>query len=346
MAPASSLQENPRCPLCKSKYTVRKGKRRNRLQTLQIFHCAECLIRFTGDAGKSKTYPLKAILDAVSTFNLGHALTDVQRILRQRTHLQMPERTIRRWLEEYKALTSYARLRTAGKKLFHPDAIIRSFTLFHQQVYRFQVHQAKLALLLELAAHQQFSPLKDYLTTVGRDFPHKLFQSTEHRSSKFPTELAPPITRKENHATSLATLVLPTSPTNKKRHETLQRFMLINDSVTIAVEIPVYLTGGDIAYYRSRGFALNFDTDVITGHIDFLQIRNGHLHILDYKPGAKKETHAHVQLTIYALALSRRLNLRLRTFKCAWFDEHDYFEFFPLQGVYTLRPTVTAQRRG
>src|SRR5712692_11701426 len=201
MAPTSSLQENPHCPQCKSKYTVRKGKRRNRLRTLQIFQCVECLIRFTAEAGKSKTYPLKAILDAVSTFNLGHALTDAQRILRQRTHLQMPERTIRRWLEEYKPLTSYARLRTAGKKLFHPDAIIRSFTLYHQQVYRFQVHMGKLALLLEPAAHQHFAPLKDYLTTVGQDFPHKLFQSTEHRSSKFPTKLAPPITRKENHAT-------------------------------------------------------------------------------------------------------------------------------------------------
>src|SRR5437667_2721506 len=219
MPPPSSRLENPRCPQCQSKCTVRKGKRRNRLRTLQIFQCAECLIRFTAEAGKSKTYPLKAILDAVSTFNLGHALTDAQRILRQRTRLEMPERTIRRWLEEYKPLTVYARLRTAGKKLFHPDAIIRSFTLYHQQVYRFQVHLAKLALLLEPPAHRHFASLSDYFTTVGQDFPHKLFQSNEHRSSKFPTELAPPVTRKENHATRVAALVLPTSPTNRKRHE-------------------------------------------------------------------------------------------------------------------------------
>ena len=289
-----------------------------------MFQCGECLARFTGAAGKSKTYPLKAILDAISTFNLGHALTDTQRILRQRTHLQMPERTIRSWLEEYKALTSYVRLRNAGRKLLHPEAIIRSFTLFHQQVYRFQVHRAKLAPLLDQPAHRQFAPLKDYLTTVGQDFPHKLL-STEHRSSKFPTELAPPINRKENHATRTAALVLPTSPSNKKRLETLQRFMVINDSVTTAVEIPVFLTGDDIAYYRRRGFTLDFDSQIITGHIDFLQVRNGYLHILDYKPEAEKEKHAHVQLTIYALALSRRTNLPLKDFKCAWFDEHDYF---------------------
>jgi len=100
----------------------------------------------------------------------------------------------------------------------------------------------------------------------------------------------------------------------------------------------VYLTKEDIAYYRSRGFKLDFESDVITGHIDFLQVRDGYLQILDYKPEARKEKHAHVQLTIYALALARRSGLPLKYFKCAWFDEKDYFEFFPLQGVYAMKP--------
>jgi len=73
--------------------------------------------------------------------------------------------------------------------------------------------------------------------------------------------------------------------------------VLINDSVTVAVEVPVFLTQEDISCYRSRGFDLDFESDVITGHINFLQIRNGHI-----QPDAHKETHAHVQLTIYALA--------------------------------------------
>ncbi len=53
----------------------------------------------------------------------------------------------------------------------------------------------------------------------------------------------------------------------------------------------------------------------------------GYVHILDYKPEARKEKHAHVQLTIYALALARSTGLKLKDFKCAWFDEKDYFEF-------------------
>lgn len=72
---------------------------------------------------------------------------------------------------------------------------------------------------------------------------------------------------------------------------------------------------------------------LITGHIDFLQIRNGSIHILDYKPKADKE-HPIEQLTLYALALSRLTGIRVYHFKCAWFDENHYFEFFPLHAVY------------
>jgi len=333
----SKNQQGILCPECQSTFTVKKGKRRNRLQILQLYQCTDCDHKFTSSAGRHKTYPLKTILEAVSTYNLGHTATETQRLLRQRSRIDIPERTINLWLSTYKPLTTYARLRGASKKLFPAANLIRSFTLYHQQVYRFQLHQAKLALLLDTPEHKQLSAVRGYLGTVGVHFPHHLFQETQHRSSKFPAELNPPVIRKDNHATRLAALALPTAPTNKKRHETLQRFMLINDSVTAAVEVPIYLTREDIAYYRSRGFDLNFETDIITGHIDFLQIRNGLLHILDYKPEARKEKHAHVQLTIYALALSRRVGLPLRYFKCAWFDEKDYFEFFPLTGVYWPR---------
>jgi hypothetical protein len=109
--------------------------------------------------------------------------------------------------------------------------------------------------------------------------------------------------------------------------------MLLNDSATIAVEVPIYLTPKDFAYFQAHGFTFPFGNHPITGHIDFLQLRSGFLHILAYKPVARKEKHAVTQLTIYALALSRRTNLPVKAFKCAWFDERDYFEFFPLPAI-------------
>jgi hypothetical protein len=344
MQNSQSTQPTPACARCNSKFTIKKGRRLNRFRILQVFQCRECLYKFTAAAGKNKTYPPRVILETVSAYNLGNSVSDTQRVIRKRLHVDIPEGTIRSWIRAYKPLTAYARLRALGRKLFDAEAMIRSFVLRHKQVYRFQLHRAKLELLLQNPRHCHLSPARNYLEAIGEDFPHGMFQTTEHRSSKFPTTVAIPVTRKENYATRLAALVLPAALANKKRHETLQRFMLVNDSATVAVEIPVYLTNEDIAYYRERGFTLDFESDFITGHIDFLQVRDGFLQILDYKPDARKEKHAHVQLIIYALALARRVNLPLKNFKCAWFDEKDYFEFFPLKGVY--EPRVRPQLRG
>ena len=153
--------------------------------------------------------------------------------MRERFHFQIPERTIQSWLSEHKAVTTYSRLRTAARKLFDPKTVIKTVLLQHQQVYRFQVHQPKLALLAN-----DLPGLTQCLSTIATNFPHGLFKETRQRSSTLPAELQPPFQWKENHATRTAALVLPISPSNKKRHETLQRFMLVNDSVTVAPPTP------------------------------------------------------------------------------------------------------------
>jgi transposase-like protein len=169
----SGEKQNPACPACGCTRTIRKGKRRNRLQTLQVFQCAECLHRFTGEPGKNKTYPLKLILESISTFNLGYSLTETQRLLRLRFHRDIPVRTVSSWLTEYRPLTTYARLRSAGRKHFSPDTVIRSHTFHHQQVYRFQVHGAKLELLTQANTYPaagstiDFTGLKEYLASIG-----------------------------------------------------------------------------------------------------------------------------------------------------------------------------------
>ena len=62
--------------------------------------------------------------------------------------------------------------------------------------------------------------------------------------------------------------------------------MLTNDSVTVAIEIPIWLTEADIsALEQHYGIELaprvGTAERTITGHIDFLQMRNGCVHILD-----------------------------------------------------------------
>ena len=113
--------------------------------------------------------------------------------------------------------------------------------------------------------------------------------------------------------------------------------MLANDSVTLAVEVPIWLTAKDIAALEEK-YGIELGAQVITGHLDFLQVRNGAVHILDYKPDARTNKPV-AQLAIYALALTRLVpGLKLFDIKCAWFNEEEYCEFFPR--------TLFTQKRG
>ena len=96
--------------------------------------------------------------------------------------------------------------------------------------------------------------------------------------------------------------------------------MLINDSSTIACEVPVW--------FWDKKLDMG-----ICGHIDILQIRQGKIFVLDYKPDAGKEKEDKVasQLYLYASGLSFRTGLPLQSFRCAWFDEHMYYEFNPME---------------
>lgn len=94
--------------------------------------------------------------------------------------------------------------------------------------------------------------------------------------------------------------------------------MLANDSATIAVEVPVYLFPREASDLKLA--------DVLTGHIDVLQIRYDKVWILDYKPEARQETRAKYQLYLYARALSVRTKIPLSRFGLAYFDDKDYFE--------------------
>ena len=119
--------------------------------------------------------------------------------------------------------------------------------------------------------------------------------------------------------------------------------MLANDSTTLAVEVPVWLLENDIAALEQAHAVTilprqpldparpgaGHKPQFITGHIDFLQARNGAVHILDYKPDARTNRPI-ARLAVYALAPTRLVpGLRLFDIKCAQFNETFYNEFFP-----------------
>jgi len=246
-------------------------------------------------------------------------------------------------MKEHCELTTYRRLRPQLRHLFPPTKTIRRLKLYHRQVYSFAFHRPKLALLRESRQHARLAPLADFLERVPNDCPHELFRESS-RASQIPNFVNRNhliVVEKENFATRTAALIVPTVGDNRLRHEALQRFMLANDSVTVAVEVPIWLTAADIdaleVEYGLRLLPEGGGPRVLTGHIDFLQVRNGAVHILDYKPDARTNKPI-AQLTLYALALTRLAGLRLFDIKCAWFNEEQYCEFFPRSLLAQDRP--------
>ena len=315
---------------------------------MQRWACLSCGRLFTPGppALRNKTYPLAVILDGLTWYDLGYPLLEVCARIKSRHGLAVVPSTVSAWLAEHRSLCAYRRLRAAGRKLFPARRILRSVKLYHRQVYSFVIHRAKLALLLETRANARFVGLARFLEEAPQLCPHELFRESARASQakgSFDTTKAV-VTTKENFATASAALVVPTVGDNHRRHETLQRFMLANDSVTVAVEVPIWITAKELtALAAEHGVTLPVEGGAITGHIDFLQVRNGAVHILDYKPDARTNRPIE-QLTIYALALSRLAEIPLFDIKCAWFNESEYCEFFPRQ-VLGRRKRAAASSR-
>lgn len=330
-------ERQERCLYCSGTHIIKKGKRRKKFETVQLWYCKDCDHVFTPRALKGKTYPIPVILDGLSYYNTGHSLEDSATLLQERYGTRVTPTTLSRWLREYEPLCPYARLRDSGAALFSVHKIIQSTRLHHQQVYHYRIHKAKLELVLTQQKHRSFASLGTYLTEMTTGCPHRLFRDDRGRGSNLKVQFdldGVSIRERQNLATRLTQLAMQGALQNKQRHDAVQKFMLTSDSVTVATEVPVYLFPEDIRHFKAKlGFQLPFDDDAtLTGHIDALQVRNGAIHILDYKPNARREKPIE-QLTFYALALSRRTGLRLFDFKCAWFDEKHYFEFYPLPVV-------------
>lgn len=338
-----------RCPHCGSHVLTRRGTRKKKLEIVQLWRCSSCKRVFTPGprALRNKTYPLRVILSALTDYDTGYTLQETAAVLKKKTGRSVSPSTIMSWLHEYKQHCSYRRLRGDGLARFPAEQTIRSIKLYHRQVYAYAYHRPKLEFVRKGTLDEKrrgdtgFAPLADFLESVPTTCPHDLFRREDDqngRASQVRAELADVsriiVNRKENAATQMAALIIPAVGNNKLRHETLQHFMLANDSVTIAIEIPIWLTETDIvALEQQHGIELaqrdGNKPRVITGHIDFLQVRNGAVHVLDYKPDARMNKPI-AQLAIYALALTRRVpGLKLFDIKCAWFNEEEYCEIFP-----------------
>ena len=244
-----------RAHYCGSHAITRKGVRKKKLEIVQLWRCASCKRTFTpGPAAlRNKTYPIRLVLQALTLYNIGYSLTETARRLKSKAGRAVSPSTLATWIGAHKEHTTFRRLRAEATTIYPPEQTIRSIKLYHRQVYAFAYHRSKLTLLRRNPQHRRFEELATFLENIPSSCPHELFRREDDPKARasqahpaFANSDRIVINRKENTATATAGLIIPAVGANKLRHETLQNFMLANDSSTVAVEIPIWLTDEEI----------------------------------------------------------------------------------------------------
>jgi ATP-dependent exoDNAse (exonuclease V) beta subunit len=235
--------------------------------------------------------------------------------------VKIPVSTIATWIKRYENELTFIRLRK--KYDINPNTATHSKKFHHQQVYEFKYHTLKTNF-----SKRFFPQLKTYITSITKVpyfIPDSAFRSGP-RCSQLRIELKAQKTTKHNNAPRMAELALTLAKTNRERHQVIENFFLANDSTTVAIEVPIYIKPDELTKSEKKDYGIELD-EPLSGHIDIIQQRYTKIHILDYKPEAKKSDRpAAEQLFLYALAFSKRSGIPMRKIMCAYFNENNYYE--------------------
>ncbi len=261
----------------------------------------------------NKIYSPKIITAAISAYNLGNTLEASAGIVNRRFKTKLSKNSVHVWVNEFKSLCAYSRIREDIAKIYGNKTLFGK-TFEHSGLkYEFQYHAPKLGLL----CNNGFSNLANYVKGFENGCPD-YFNAIKNRCSEASSNIQIKTQKAHNLACKLASFALKAANTNAERHKLVENFMLINDSSTVACEVPVWF------------WEKNLNAG-ICGHVDILQVRNGLIYVLDFKPDASKENEQKVasQLFFYASGMSFRTGIPLKNFRCAWFDDLHCFEFEP-----------------
>lgn len=303
------MDKEIKCPNCKGIKVIKKGKRKVESGYRQIYFCKDCEKKFSDAKMPKRKYRPKIILDAITIYNLGSTLEETKDHIFKTYGVTVPSGTIFNWLNDFEHLRIYSRLHSKFLEKFGKDILVSKRFSHKGLTHNFKYHKPKLDKLTS-----NYPELGDYIKGFEKGCPSKFFDENL-RCSELKLKVDVRKQGEKNLACRVASLVLKGVDDPRKRHEEVEKFMLVNDSSTIACEVPV------LFWEKKIGG--------VAGHIDLLQIRYGRIHLLDFKPEATKERNAPPQLYLYALSLYFRTGIPLKKFKCAWFDDEIYYEFEP-----------------
>lgn len=103
----AEIMSMSQCVYCTSRNIVKRGKRKNKLEEVQLYICQDCGKTFTGKKIKGKKYPTRMILDGVSYYNVGFSLDESAKFLERSYGVKVDGSTISHWVKELADLCSY-----------------------------------------------------------------------------------------------------------------------------------------------------------------------------------------------------------------------------------------------
>lgn len=197
----------------------------------------------------------------------------------------------------------------------NPDLAVHSFQHFPGVFYRYRYRKSVLSSLPD--------GLATFLTDIPSTCPHERFTATDNAraSAQERSHRVDFLSAENRDVRDIARASVEFTP-YRSRHENVERYFLDFDAHCIATEVPVWMVGE------------NPDFPSLTGHIDVLRWKKGRVEVWDYKPKARDEQMAALQVQLYCQMLSKRANLPLGLFLGGYFDEEDVYCFSPTSFVF------------
>ena len=306
----NKYKKTKKCPYCDSNNIIKYNQYKNK----QIYFCKKCGKKYTYYNFKNETYKSNFLNVAISYYNLGNTVNETVKLINKNFNIKVSKSSVYLWINQYSKICNFKKIRKDILKNYkNKPEIIESKIFKHGgKKYNFAFHRPKLEILCT-----NFIPLLKFILKIKEKCPNDFFNKN-HNSSQLKLDIKPRKEGRFNQVCKIANFALEGCLSNDKRHEILKNFMIINDKRTIACEVPVW--------FWEKYFNLG-----ISGHIDVIQIRRGNIYIMEYKPENSKENDKNLasKLFLYAYGLSFRTKIPLTRFRCAWFNENNYYEFNP-----------------
>lgn len=104
------MEKTIRCPKCGKNHVIKKGKRKTKYKTLQVYYCKTCRKRFVRNGLKDKMYRPNVMVNDINCYNQGYTLKETSNLVNRRFKVKVSISSLHNWLTEFSDVCSFRRI--------------------------------------------------------------------------------------------------------------------------------------------------------------------------------------------------------------------------------------------